>query len=288
MTDVGTRALVLGGGGVAGIAWETGLLVGLAEAGIDLAGADTVIGTSAGSVAGGLLRSGGSAVAYAAAIEADDAPFDASALGDAPEVEGFLQAVADALAAPAGSEEEARARLGELARRAPAERQEERLAVFERLVGRRDWPDGDLRVTVVDAEDGRFRVLDSASGVPFLAAVAASCAVPVVYPTVEIEGRRYMDGGMRSSSNADVAAGADRVVVIATGPETPMSPLGPQLDQAVAALRRTAEVAVVLPDEASSAAFGTNPLAQSSRRPAALAGHAQAAAVAERVRAVWG
>ena len=45
-------ALVLGGGGITGIAWELGILHGLAEAGIDLTGADTVVGTSAGSVVG--------------------------------------------------------------------------------------------------------------------------------------------------------------------------------------------------------------------------------------------
>jgi NTE family protein len=46
------RALVLGAGGITGIAWEWGILAGLAEAGVDLAGAGLVIGTSAGSVVG--------------------------------------------------------------------------------------------------------------------------------------------------------------------------------------------------------------------------------------------
>jgi len=42
--------LVLGGGGITGIAWELGVLAGLAEAGVDLHDADLVVGTSAGSV----------------------------------------------------------------------------------------------------------------------------------------------------------------------------------------------------------------------------------------------
>ena len=46
------RALVLGGGGITGIAWEIGVLAGLAGAGVDLTGADLVVGTSAGSVVG--------------------------------------------------------------------------------------------------------------------------------------------------------------------------------------------------------------------------------------------
>ena len=52
MTLVDRRALVLSGGGVTGIAWETGLIAGLAGLGIDLAAADVIIGTSAGWVAG--------------------------------------------------------------------------------------------------------------------------------------------------------------------------------------------------------------------------------------------
>ena len=51
-------ALVLGGGGITGIAWELGILKGLADAGVDLSGADRVIGTSAGSVVGAQVTSG--------------------------------------------------------------------------------------------------------------------------------------------------------------------------------------------------------------------------------------
>src|SRR3712207_7319070 len=51
-------ALVLGGGGITGIAWEIGVLAGLAEAGVDLTGADLVVGTSAGSVVGAQLTGG--------------------------------------------------------------------------------------------------------------------------------------------------------------------------------------------------------------------------------------
>ena len=57
MSDQRT-ALVLGGGGITGIAWEIGVLAGLAEAGVDLTGADLVVGTSAGSVVGAQLTCG--------------------------------------------------------------------------------------------------------------------------------------------------------------------------------------------------------------------------------------
>src|SRR3712207_4252623 len=57
MSDQRT-ALVLGGGGITGIAWELGVLAGLADAGVDLSGADLVVGTSAGSVVGAQLTCG--------------------------------------------------------------------------------------------------------------------------------------------------------------------------------------------------------------------------------------
>src|SRR6266545_6959174 len=55
---MGRRALVLGGGGVTGVAWEVGVIAGLAGMGIDLAAADVIIGTSAGSVVGADITSG--------------------------------------------------------------------------------------------------------------------------------------------------------------------------------------------------------------------------------------
>ena len=124
-------------------------------------------------------------------------------------------------------------------------------------------------------------------GVALLDAVAASCAVPLVYPPITIGGRRYIDGGMRSITNADLAAGCDTVLIVAPFPGTPGSPLGPSHEDEVAELRKTAEVHVVLADEASLQAFGTNPLAPATREPSALAGRAQAAAVVEQLRAFW-
>src|SRR4051812_29393426 len=70
----GGRALVLGGGGVAGIAWEAGIVTGLRQEGIDLGSADRIVGTSAGSVVGALIATGAdleSEIAYQ--VETDTA-----------------------------------------------------------------------------------------------------------------------------------------------------------------------------------------------------------------------
>ena len=65
---MGSRALVLGGGGPVGIAWESGLLAGLAKAGIDLGRSDFIVGTSAGSFVGARLAMGAEAATLADAI----------------------------------------------------------------------------------------------------------------------------------------------------------------------------------------------------------------------------
>src|SRR5260370_10770559 len=77
------------------------------------------------------------------------------------------------------------------------------------------WPDRQLLITAVDAESGEFLTFNRDSGVELIDAVAASSAAPLVYPPTTINGRRYIDGGTRSATNADLAVGCNRVVVLA-------------------------------------------------------------------------
>jgi NTE family protein len=130
-------------------------------------------------------------------------------------------------------------------------------------------------LVAVDAGSGADALFDAESGVSLVDAVAASSAVPGVWPPVTINGRRYVDGGVRSSDNADLAAGCARVLVISPlGADSPL-PLRP-LSEAVRELRAGgSQVTVISPDAASVATFGTNPLDPSSRVPAAEAGRAQ-------------
>ncbi|UJW30663.1 patatin-like phospholipase family protein [Saccharothrix sp. AJ9571] len=274
------RALVLGGGGITGIAWEWGILAGLAEAGVDLTGADLVVGTSAGSVVGAQVASGIEAeTRYQAQLAPPDGEL-AAALG-----RGMMLRFALAMLGPADAQR-FRARVGRIALRARTEASEaDRIAVIESRLPVREWPERRLLLTAVDAETGRFRTFDRHDGVPLVHAVAASCAVPGVWPPVTIDGRRYIDGGIRSGSNADLAAGADRVVVLAPLPRGigPMTGVGKQVE----ALRAHASVVLVTPDQAALAAFGRNVLDPANRAAAARAGYAQAAAVLEEVRPVW-
>jgi NTE family protein len=161
--------------------------------------------------------------------------------------------------------------------------EQERLDVIGSRLVSHEWPDRDLRVTAVDARSGEFRVLDRNSGVPLLQAVAASCAVPGVYPPVTIGGRRYVDGGMRSAANADLAEGYDRVVVLAPIPRG----VGPLASVDAQVTGMVARVAVVSPDEAARRAIGRNVLDPAARAGSARAGRAQAAGVAAAVTEVW-
>jgi NTE family protein len=171
-----------------------------------------------------------------------------------------------------------------MALRTPTADEADRRAAIASRLPVREWPATALRLTAIDAASGEFVVFDRDSGVPLVDAVAASCAVPGVWPPVTIGGRRFIDGGMRSAANADLAEGAERAVVLA--PITRGGGPMPKVATDVAALAPM-PVALVSPDAASTAAFGRNPLDPAVRAPAARAGFAQAAAEAERVRAAW-
>jgi NTE family protein len=267
------QALVLGGGGVAGIAWTTGLLAGLADAGDDVTGADLIVGTSAGSAVAAQLGSGLS-LDELFARQADPA-LQAKEIPVQLDMEAFAAGFGT-LMDGVSSAEEARRRVGAFALAAETVPEADRLAAIASRLPSPEWPSRRILLLAVDAETGEPRVFDRESGVDLADAVAASCAVPGVWPAVTIGGRRYVDGGVRSSDNADYAAGSRRVVVI-----TPFGIDGPSLSPltlraAVDRLRADgSEVVVVEPDEESVAAIGSNPLDPDTRSPAAAAGRAQ-------------
>jgi NTE family protein len=206
MTD---RALVLGGGGITGIAWELGLIAGLAERGIDLTGADLLVGTSAGSVVGAQIATGVDVEERYAAQLVPPAGEIAAALG-----RGTMVRFGLAMVGPRDPQR-VRARIGRLALKARTVPEAERIRVIGERLPVHEWPERALRIATVDAHTGEFVILDREAGVPLVEAVAASCAVPGIWPPVSTGGRRFIDGGVRSPANADLAAGFSRVVVIA-------------------------------------------------------------------------
>jgi NTE family protein len=273
------RALVLGGGGVTGIAWETGLLAGLAEAGVDLTSADVVVGTSAGSVVGAQIL-GGVALEDLYAAQLTDATGESSARIGTTAILRFVIA-----SLWPRDEERARARLGRAALKARSVTEPGPKSVIERWLPSGSWPERRLLITAVDAETGESRVFDRESGVRLPDAVAASCAVPLVWPPVTINGRPYVDGGVRSIANADLAAGCDRVVVLA--PVTVALRRSGRIGSQLASLGSSVRSVVINPDAQARKAIGRNVLDFAHRADSARAGRAQSARLADAVAAVW-
>ncbi|HEY7272679.1 MAG TPA: patatin-like phospholipase family protein [Actinoplanes sp.] len=273
------RAVVLGAGGVTGVAWEIGLLHGLAERGLDLTGADLFVGTSAGSVVAAQITSG-QPLDKLYAHELVDTTGDRNAVLGA----GALLRYLIATAFP-GDGRRGRAWLGRAALAAPTVPESERRAAIAARVPDEAWPDTELRIAAVAADTGEVAVFDGRSGAALLDAVAASCAVPLVWPPMTVNGTRYIDGGIRSTANVDLAAGYGRVVVIA--PLTAAARYADRPAVQAAALGPAVRTAVISPDRAALAAIGRNPLSPDRRAAAAEAGRAQAAAAAHRVRAAW-
>lgn len=267
------HALVLGGGGIAGTAWMTGLLAGLAESGEDLTGADLVIGTSAGAVVAAQLGSG-LPLPELLARQRDPA-WQAGEPHAELDLRKLGAGVRKQLSGATTREQVLRA-LGQYALAAPTPPEADRLAVIRARLADARWPDRPVRLTAVDCETGELTVFDRDCGAPLAAVVAASCAVPGVWPPVAIGGRRYMDGGVRSSDNADLAAGYGQITVISPLGLSPQFPSPMPLRDVVTRLREGgAEVTVLAPDAASAAAMGANTLDPATRAPAATAGYAQ-------------
>jgi NTE family protein len=280
---IGTT-LVLAGGGVAGIAWELGVLRGVADADPVLAerilGADVVIGTSAGASVGAQITSGVPLdELYERQLRPETAEIEVELNGE--ELFARLAAVIGDATDPV----EVGRRIGALALAAGTVAPAVRLAAVDARLPVKHWPDRALVVVTVNARTGQPRLLDRDSGVDLLHAVAASGAVPGVWPAVTIGDEKYTDGGVRSIANADLAAGADRVLVIQPSPAGAAQPWGDPAAE-LAALA-PAPVGVISADQASIDAFGTNALSPATRAPAARAGRAVGAASAAEVATLW-
>ncbi|MER6976624.1 patatin-like phospholipase family protein, partial [Streptomyces carpinensis] len=210
------RALVIGGGGVAGIAWATGVLAGLADAGVDVTDADFLLGTSAGSVVAAQITSGAELPALFrtqvdAALQTQELRPTEGAL---TKVFEFGEKLDTEVTDPA----ERLRRMGAMALAADTVTEAERRPVIEARLPSHSWPEHHLAVVAVSAVTGETRLFDRTCGVGLVDAVAASCAVPGVWPAVTVGDARYLDGGVRSFTNLDLAGGHARTLVVAPMP----------------------------------------------------------------------
>jgi NTE family protein len=269
-----SRALVLGGGGPVGVAWESGLIAGLAESGIDLSGADFIVGTSAGSVVGAQIAMGRTPAALVEPFteKGEPAPPPSESLPP-PDLSQLMARLMESYAGVRPNEEVCR-EIGAWALQASATSEEAHVARFQSTLGglpEERWPERRFACTAVDAVNGKFVVWDNDSGVPLTRAIASSCAVPGIVSPITINGRRYMDGGMRSMTNADLAKGYDVVVVVSISNQSFPEVLRRPLERELTALRDSgSRVEIVTPDAESLEAFGPN-LMDFGRGPAVAA-----------------
>ena len=282
---------MLTGGGSAGVGWETGLLLGLIDRGIDLRGADLIVGTSAGSVVGAQLAAGQD-------FRSIKESYGQGVSGSLDETKGsvdteeLMHAGAE-LQIDDASDHDRMVRFGRLALDHDPFPEDLWLANFAQFA---DQPfPTNYACTAIDCESGEFRVWNAASGAPFDAAVASSCAAPGIFPAITIDGRRYYDGGVCSATNAQLAHGHDKVLVLHMPIVLP-DPSGNgstiQAPDAYPAERELLEragsdVETVDPSEDVAAAMGINYL-DPARIPDVIdASLRQADEIAARVAAFW-
>ena len=299
-----TRALVLGGGGLVGVAWEVGVLTGLARAGLHLHGPhqpgdrqpDFIVGTSAGSVVGSLLSR--HSLDVLAEMAVDDANA-AVAIETVPLLDFVLmdqcftawrELLDDSPASLAG--------VGAVALKFEGVGEDRYVASMRDIVASA-WSDDRFRCTAVNANTGEFMVWDGKSGVELARAVASSCAVPSVFPAVTIATSggtaRYVDGGVRSGTSIDLVAGVDSVLVLAPIGSWEGDTLDPAAAAAVDRETKVAEavgssVITLYTDDATNAATMTSPLTRmdpASRAPALEHGIRQGLALADRLHGWW-
>ena len=273
---------MLAGGGLAGIAWEIGILRGIADASPATADAlrrsDVLVGTSAGSaVAAQLISELSLDALFERQLETSTTELNPN-VGIEEITELFLAAMTQP-----GSTAEKLRRIGSVALSADTVPEIVRREVIEHRLPEHDWPQRVLRISAIDTATGELVTLDGNSGVNLVDAVAASCAVPGVWPPVTIGGARYMDGGVGSTVNIELAADCDSVVVLVPQGRTSPSPFGTGAVEEVDNFSGSAYA--VFADDESLDAFGPNPLDPACRAPSARAGRAQGRLAAGEVAA---
>jgi NTE family protein len=214
------RVLVLGGGGVIGVAWETGVVVGLNESGFDPRTVDAIVGTSAGAIVGAQLAAGRLPAMPTSdrggRQPVDPTKIDVQALTQVFRIWGQMEHTTIEQAAG----------IGKAARGVQRDAEDEFVARMDTAAGVAEWPAMRLLIAAVDTESGERRIFDRRGNTPLPRAIAASASVPGLFPSVTIDGRLYMDGQVHSSTNADVLVELSPVQVLIAMPTNAVTARG--------------------------------------------------------------
>lgn len=273
-------AVVLGGGGVTGIAWESGIIASLKAMGIYLWQADMILGTSAGSFVGAALASGYDMQRYydhQRVVNTDEKTGVASKEIILSWRDAFIEGGTDAEAIERA--------MGNISKtRQPQITLTERKTVAESRLETLDFPDHYGAVSV-DRDTGQTHVLTKDSGVSLVEATCASGAVPGVWPSISFNGIDWIDGGMVSSANPMLAKDYRKVLVIAPLPKGYGQM--PSTQEEVAELSKTSRTFLFVPDDHTKAVVGKG-IYDADRAPASgQAGWDQAITVKNEILDFW-
>ncbi|WP_052684818.1 patatin-like phospholipase family protein [Lentzea aerocolonigenes] len=202
------RAVVLGGGGPVGASWAATLVHGLVSAGVPLPEADVVLGTSAGAVVGSWLTMHPEGLSTIPERMRERAAWHARSKGADMALPQRMAVANDPRA------------IGQSALAAmPPISAEQAEALWNAALPQGRWP-GRLGVFAVDTSTGTAREWSARDGIPLPVAVACSTAAPGIAPPVTVGDSVWVDGGVRSGTNADllVGNGPGRVLIVAPIP----------------------------------------------------------------------
>jgi NTE family protein len=274
------RAIVLGGGGITAIGWEVGIIKGLLESKVDLYKTNMIFGTSAGAFVGVALSSGYDIdKLFLAQFKPGETEISTTATKE------IMDAWYEAFMIGGNDRQRVGAAFGKIAKLnpEPVPASQRQLVVNDRLVTT-TWP-ATLKITAIDADTGELNVFDHTSEISLADAVTASGAVPGVWPLVKFKNKQWIDGGMVSSSNVLLSGEYKKVLVLAPMPQGYGSIPGVRED--AEAMKANTDIYIVVPDQESIDAIGSNPYDPKRRSEAATAGRHQGASIAEAVSAKW-
>jgi NTE family protein len=276
-----SKALILGGGGSVGTAWQTGLIAGWNRQGIVLTDADQISGTSAGAAVGVQVALGHDLDAqlerYQRARERAAAGGETAVMYFDPAQQQRVSELFEAGHRSGRTDRAVRERICAAAIAAQAEPEEDFLRTFKYLKGQA-WP-ANYVCTTVNVDTAEFEPLTAATGGELNRGVAAAIAVPGAYPPVTVGAHRYIDGGCLSPTFLDLGAGFDRVLFVQ------MTEVPAGEEEKVRA--SGAELLVVEPDEDSVASFGGNLMNAAAAFGAADTGLAQGLRTAAQIKEFW-
>ncbi|MCR9277329.1 MAG: patatin-like phospholipase family protein [Pseudomonadaceae bacterium] len=283
------RALVLGGGGIVGNAWEVGVVSGLLDAGVDLRDADTFVGTSAGSVVGSRLAAGQD-LREPVRRDPDVVRTPLAEAGPDPKL---LRKIFSRWADADVVDEAFCKEIGALALSAHTADESAWIAAAAANASVDAWPEADLRLIAVDVDTGQRVVLCPGTDVTLHQALAASCSVPGMFPVIHAAGKRLMDGGVHSGTSADVLLVDEPGLAVVIAPiVTGTAAFGDLasrcIDTEVATLKAAGwQVLRVLPSPPEKEIFGPNLMDPDRAEGSLEAGRARGSVVAGLLGRLW-